>query len=265
MSFQPGATVTYEVRAHVAYVQMERPEALNAINDELKIDLVAALAEAERDDDVRAIVVSGSDCGAFSAGGDLKKIASAFDAGESPDPGAEVPDLFDAVLACEKPVIAAVDGYAVGGGCELAIVCDIRVATRKSSFGMPEPRSGMLGGIGLDYLCRVVPIGEAMRIQLTGGRVPAERAWQVGMVQELAEDRDGMFAAAAALGAEMCKCSPGALRLVKQLVRAGRDLPIDDARQLSAPFRQAQRNSEDAAEGTRAFAEKRKPSWALQD
>ncbi|MCU1374281.1 MAG: enoyl-CoA hydratase, partial [Actinomycetia bacterium] len=180
---------------------------------------------------------------------------------ESPEPPPEVPNIFDALLACEKPLIAAVDGYAVGGGCELAIACDMRVATRKSSFGMPEPRSGMLGDFGLDNLCRVIPLGEAMRIQLTGGRIPAERAWQIGLVQELAEDRDGMFAAAAALGAEIYKCSPRAVQLVKQVVRTGRNLPIEYARQLSAPYRQVQRNSEDAAEGTRAFAEKRKPSW----
>jgi enoyl-CoA hydratase/carnithine racemase len=263
MSFQPGATVTYEVRDHIAYVQMERPDARNALSDELKTDLAAAFDEAEGDPSVRATVLSGCDCGAFSAGGDLKRIAAAVGNGEAPEPGPEIPDIFKALLACRKPLIAAIDGYAIGGGCEMAIACDIRVATRASSFGMPEPRAGMLGDFGLDNLCRVIPLGEALRIQLTGGRIPAERAWQIGLVQELADDRDGMFGAAAALGAEIVQCAPRAVATIKQVVRAGRNLPIEYARQLSAPFRESQRRSQDAAEGTQAFAEKRPPNWAL--
>jgi enoyl-CoA hydratase/carnithine racemase len=263
MSFKAGPMVTYAVRERAAYLQMERPEALNALSDELKIDLVGAIEEFGRDDGVRTLVLSGSDCGAFSAGGDLKRIANAFENGESPIPGPHVPNVFDALLACEKPLIAAVDGYAVGGGCELAIACDLRVATRRSSFGMPEPRAGMLGDFGLDNLCRLIPLGEALRIQLTGASIPAERAYQIGLVQELADDRDGMFTAAAALAADIGKCAPSAVMTVKRLVRAGRNLPIDDARQLSAPYRDAQRLSDDAAEGSRAFIEKRKPSWAV--
>ena len=263
MSFQPGATVSYEVRDRVAYVQMERPDARNALSDDLKVDLVAALDEAEGDESVRATVLSGCDCGAFSAGGDLKRIATALDNGEAPEPGPKVPNIFDAIQACRKPLIAAVDGYAVGGGCEMAIACDIRVATRASSFGMPEPRAGMLGDFGLDNLCRVIPLGEALRLQLTGGRIPAERAWQIGLVQVLADDRNGMFATAAALGAEIVACSPRAVETIKHIVRTGRNLPIDYAQQLSAPFRQTQRRSEDAVEGTRAFAEKRTPGWAV--
>jgi enoyl-CoA hydratase/carnithine racemase len=262
MAFEPGSAVSYEIDGHVGYVQMERPDALNALSDELKIDLVAALQEAERDDDVRAIVLSGCDCGAFSAGGDLKKIAGAVDARLPSEPGLHVPDVFAALQACQKPLIAAVDGYAVGGGCEMAIACDVRVATRGSSFGMPEPRAGMLGDFGLDHLCRVIPLGEALRIQLTGGRISAERAYQIGLVQELSDDRAGMFAAAAGLGADIVRCSPRAVKTIKRIVRTGRNLPIEYARQLSAPYREIQRSSDDAAEGVRAFVEKRKPNWA---
>jgi enoyl-CoA hydratase/carnithine racemase len=261
MAFESGTAVSYQVDGHVGYVQMERPDALNALSDELKTDLVAALQEAERDDDVRAIVLSGCDCGAFSAGGDLKKIAGAIDAQLPPEPSLDVPDVFASLQACQKPLIAAVDGYALGGGCELAIACDVRVATQASSFGMPEPRAGMLGDFGLDNLCRVIPLGEALRIQLTGGRIPAERAHQIGLVQQLSEDRAGMFADAAALGADIIKCSPRAVKTIKRIVRTGRNLPIEYARQLSAPYREIQRSSEEAAEGVRAFVEKRKPNW----
>ena len=261
MSDKVGETVTYEAVGRVCYVQMERPDAMNALSDALKIDLVAALAEYGRDDDLRALVLSGCDCGAFSAGGDLKKIANEFSGGVAVPP-APVPDLFAAFHACEKPLIAAVDGFAVGGGCEMAISCDIRVATTRSSFGMPEPRWGMLGSYGLDALCRTVPIGEAMRMQLTGSRISAERAYQVGLIQELAADRGGMFAAATAIASDIAKCSPHAVREVKRIVLTGRNLPLDDAQRFSAPSREAARLSDDAAEGTKAFAEKRQPSWA---
>jgi enoyl-CoA hydratase/carnithine racemase len=254
------STVSYEVRGKVAYLEMVRPEALNALSDQLKIDLVAALQAFEADDGLRVLILSGCDCGAFSAGGDLKKIAGEFD-GAAVAPPAPVPDLFANLLACEKPLIAAIDGYAMGGGCEMAMACDIRVATRASSFGMPEPRAGMLGDFGLDNLCRLIPLGEAMRIQLTGGRISAERAHQIGFVQELANDRTGLFTAADALAGEILKCAPEAVRTIKRVVRAGRNLPIEYARMLSAPARERQRHSDDAAEGTRAFAEKRPARW----
>src|ERR1700730_7770822 len=137
MPFAAGKTVSFEPRDHIGYLQMERPEARNALSDQLKIDLVAALREFERDDDLRVLVLSGSDCGAFSAGGDIKRIVNEF-AGGNGAPPAPVPDLFAVLTSCEKPMIAAIDGFAVGGGLEVALTCDLRVATRASSFGMPE-------------------------------------------------------------------------------------------------------------------------------
>jgi enoyl-CoA hydratase/carnithine racemase len=256
-TFEAGPTIDYEIRDGVCWLSMERPEAKNALNYQLKADLVSALAEYGRRPDLVAMVLSGSDCGAFCAGGDLKEVAKR-QSGEDQRP---TPDLFAALLACQKPLIAAIDGHAVGGGFEMAMVCDVRVATRGSSFGMPEPRRGMMGDFGLDNLCRIVPLGEALRIQLTGAPIRAERAYQIGFLQELVEDRPSMFQAAGAIAAEIALCSPLAVRTIKHIVKTGRNVPIEYARAISRPYVDAVFTSADAQEGTRAFAEKRAPRW----
>jgi enoyl-CoA hydratase/carnithine racemase len=256
--FEAGPTINYDERDGVCWVSMERPEAKNALNHQLKADLVSALDEFERRGDLVTLVLSGSDCGAFSAGGDLKEVARR-QSGE--DQGRSL-DLFAALIACPKPLIAAVDGHAVGGGFEMAMVCDLRIATRRSSFGMPEPRRGMMGDFGLDNLCRLVPLGEALRLQLTGAPIGAERAYQIGFLQEVVDDRPALFETAGALAAEIALCSPLAVRNIKHIVKTGRNVPIEYARAISTPYRETIFASADAQEGTRAFAEKRAPRWS---
>jgi enoyl-CoA hydratase/carnithine racemase len=256
-TFEAGPTIEFEVRDRVCWVSMERPEAKNALSFQLKADLISALEEYERRDDLVALVLSGSDCGAFSAGGDLKEVARR----QSGEDGRQSPDLFAALLACQKPLIAAVDGHAVGGGFEMTMVCDVRIATRRSSFGMPEPRRGMMGDFGLDNLCRMMPLGEALRIQLTGASIDADRAYQIGFLQEVVEDRPSLFEAADAMAADIGLCSPSAVRTIKHIVKTGRNVPIEYARAISRPYREAVFASADAQEGSRAFAEKRAPRW----
>jgi enoyl-CoA hydratase/carnithine racemase len=256
-TFEPGPTIGFEVRERVCWVSMERPEAKNALNYQLKADLISALEEYERRDDLVALVLSGSDCGAFSAGGDLKEVARR----QSGEDARLSPDLFAALVACPKPLIAAVDGHAVGGGFEMTMVCDVRVATRRSSFGLPEPRRGLMGDFGLDNLCRMVPLGEALRIHLTGAPIGADRAYQIGFLQEVVDDRPGLFESAGAMAAEIALCSPLAVRTIKHIVKTGRNVPIEYARAISRPYRDAIFASADAQEGTRAFAEKRAPRW----
>jgi enoyl-CoA hydratase/carnithine racemase len=168
---------------------------------------------------------------------------------------------FDALERCRKPVIAAIDGYCIAGGFELALCCDIRVATRQSSFGLPEPRRSMLAGPGLHHLSRMIPLGEALRLQLTGGRIGAERAWQIGLVQELAADRAELFAKAEALADEILACAPLAVQAIKQIVKRGRNLPVEYSWLLAEPYQERISRSADAVEGPRAFAEKRAPDW----
>lgn len=255
--------VDVRVSRAVHHVTMTRPDARNALSDEVKVGLVAALEAFEKDDDARVMVLSGCDCGAFSAGGDLRRVHRRLSQG-LPIADPDVPDLFKAMQDRAKPVIAAVDGYALGGGFELALACDIRVATAASCFGLPEPRAGLLGQFGLDNLARMVPLGEALRLHLTGGRIDAERAYSIGLVQELADSREGMFDKAGALAADIVRCSPEAVRTIRHVVIVGRNLPAGYAEEFSAPYRERVHSSADALEGVAAFLDKREPRWVAE-
>jgi dehydration protein DpgD len=254
--------VIAERRGAGGYITLNRPRVLNAIDADMKSLLVGAIERFESDDAVRAIVLTGSDCGAFSTGSDLKGIARNFDAGiDVTGMQAVSADYFGAVTAAIKPVIAAIDGYAVGGGFELALASDVRLATLRSSFGLPEPRVGMMGEYGLDHLCRLIPLGEALQLQLSGSRMDSTRAYDVGLIQQIALDRDDLMARTAQLVSDIALCSPEAVTTIKHIVREGRNLPTTYVADFSKPYRDAIHNSPTAAEGARAFAEKRKPSW----
>jgi enoyl-CoA hydratase/carnithine racemase len=261
MSYTGGPFISYVTMDHVCYLTMERPKALNALNDDLKIDLAKALESFDKDDTLRVLVLSGSDCGAFSTGGDLKQVAK-FGVGRAMTDGIELPDIFKALLQVGKPIVAAIDGYCVGGGLEIALCCDLRIATTGSTFGLPEPRWGMISEYGLDNLCRLIPLGEALRIQLTGARISASRAHQIGLIQEITGSRAELFEIAGSLARDVVRCSPQAVHAIKRLVRTGRNLPIEYATQLSQSVRADIHGSADAKEGARAFAEKRQPAWA---
>jgi enoyl-CoA hydratase len=248
---------------HVRFVSMERPLARNALSNSLKIALVSAIDEYEADDWVRAMVLSGCDCGAFSAGGDLQRVVGRLEQG-LPLTDPSVPDLFARLAARSKPIVAAIDGYALGGGFELALACDIRVATEQSRFGLPEPRVGMLAQYGLDNLSRMIPLGEALRLQLTGEQIDGRRAYDIGLVQELAAERDGMLAAASRLAEAIAKCSPTAVRTIRHVVTVGRNFPAAYAESFSQPYRDLVHNSAEALEGAKAFLEKRPPRWVLE-
>jgi dehydration protein DpgD len=257
-----AAKVLVEVWGAGGYITLNRPRVLNAIDSDMKALLVEAVDKLEANDAVRAIVLTGSDCGAFSTGSDVKDIARNFDAGvDISGMQADSADYFGAVIAARKPVIAAIDGYAVGGGFELALASDMRLATVRSSLGLPEPRIGMMGEYGLDHLCRTIPLGEALHVQLSGNRIDATRAYNIGLIQQLATDRDDLFARVDQLVSDIALCSPDAVRTIKRVVREGRNVATDYVADFSKPFRDAVHNSATAAEGARAFAEKRRPAW----
>ncbi len=240
---------------------MEQPENRNALSTRMKVALIDTVRSFDADPTARVLILSGCDCGSFSAGGDLRRVVERLEAGKSLDlPG--VPDVFAAISERRKPVIAAIDGFALGGGLELALTCDIRVATARSQLGLPEPRAGMLASYGLDRLSRMIPLGEALKIQLTGGRISAERAYQIGLVQELASDREEMFSAAERIAAEILRCAPRAVETIRRVVNVGREMPIREAVEFSRPYRERVHHSADAREGALAFLEKRPPSWA---
>ena len=126
---------------------------------------------------------------------------------------------------CWKPMIAAINGYCLAGGLEMALACDIRIATEPSRFGLPEPRRSLLAGYGLHNLSRMIPLGEALHMQLTGTHITAERAYQIGLVQRLVPDREALLAEADAVADEIVLCAPLAVQAIKKVVKTGRSLP----------------------------------------
>jgi enoyl-CoA hydratase/carnithine racemase len=229
--------VLVEVREQRMYVTMNRPEVLNAQNQPMRVALVEAFDRFDADPDLRVAILSGAGR-AFSAGADIKEMQARTDERADGDAAGPAPEQnpthihFDRVWQTDKPVIAAIHGFAVGGGFELSQLCDLRVVTRDAQLGQPEPRNiGGLGSFALQHLHHLVPRGEAMLVHMTGAPISGERAYQVGLAQRLADDRDGALAAADALAEEVLQCSAASLRRIKQVLRA----EVDDqvARQIA--------------------------------
>ena len=162
----------------------------------------------------------------FSAGADLKEMSQRDSAAGAPVTGRSAgrADGFGAMRDCRKPVVAAIDGYCVAGGFELSLMCDIRVASEHSQFGLPEPRRSLLAGPGLHNLSRMIPLGEALLIQLTGSYIPARRAYEIGLVQRLAPDRAGVMAEANAIADEILLGAPLAVQAIKRITKIARNV-----------------------------------------
>jgi len=260
MATQTDATpLLYEVRDGVGWLTLNRPEALNAFNAPLRCALVDAIRTAEESDEVFAIVFSGAGERAFSTGADLKEMAARDVAGDGADRPAI--DIFASVAGCRKPTIAAIDGHCVAAGMEVATLCDIRIATEKSLFGLPEVLRSLMPDPGLVELPRVIPLGEVMKLVLTGKPMTAARAYQIGFLQALLPDRSSLLAEAARLGGEIALGAPLAVEAYKQVVRQGRSMTPEQAAQYRRVHWDILQNTEDRAEGPRAFVEKRPPVW----
>ena len=270
----------YEVRDRKAYITMNRPHRMNALNLELMGALHDAFTEADADESVFVVILSGAGGRAFSAGADLKEMAARMQAAPDGDGGQPAPRRsmtarpevargghmpgFDDVNMCTKPVIAAIDGYCIAGGMEIALYCDIRLATRQSTFAMPEPKRNLLSGPAFVHLSRMIPLGEAMKIELTGDPVDAERAYQIGLVQGLYDDRAALEAAADEMADKIGENSPLAVQFLKRIVKDGRDMTVDHHWKFAEMFAYTLGRTEDALEGPKAFAEKRKPEWKMR-
>ncbi len=256
------STVKYETRDQIAWVTLNRPEALNALNSQVFDALQVAFLEATNNNDILAIVLTSEGGKAFSSGADLKEMRSRRDASGTFTPARAPGD--DPVEQCPKPVIAAIDGFCLGGGLELALRCDIRIATEKSRFGLSEPRWSILAAYGLHNLSRMIPLGEAMWIQLTGSQMTAQRAYDVGLIQALAPARDALFTEAERITSEIKKCAPLAVQAIKHIVKVGRSLPVEYSWELAKPIAEQIDKTEDRIEGTKAFTEKRPPVWKMR-
>lgn len=254
--------VKFIVADHVARVTIDRPDRMNAVDEETADELESIWQQVEADNDIRVVVLTGSGEKAFCAGADMK-------AGGDTRSGLEYwaharPDGFGGLplrKSLHVPVIARVNGLAVGGGFELVLGCDIVVASENASFGLPEARVGRmpLDG-GMLQLPRMIPQKIAMGMLLTGNRITATEAMSYGLVNEVAapaeldEAVDGWIT-------QILKCAPLSVKAIKECVKETSDLPLDQAKSMRLPSLVAALQSDDADEGPRAFREKREPDW----
>jgi enoyl-CoA hydratase/carnithine racemase len=260
MQVEPAAT--YEVRGHVAVVTLNRPKALNAVNAELSADVGAALERAAADNEIRVVVITGSGR-AFCAGADLKEIAAGRSvyAAEHPewDLGGIVRHWID------KPVIAAVNGFAMGGGTEIVLACDMAVIDETATLGLPEVRRGLMAAAGgVIRLQRQVPVKVAAEIAMTGEPISAARAYELGLVNRIAPEGT-VLEAAVELARTVADNAPLAVQQTKRVLHESLAAGSDWSPEVWAINSGAMRTvftSEDAQEGPRAFAEKRAPKWS---
>jgi enoyl-CoA hydratase/carnithine racemase len=252
--------VRVEVAGRVATVTLDRPEALNAISTELALDLAAAFEPLATDPGVRAVVLTGAGERAFCVGADLKQRAGLDDHGwfvqrEAFRRG------FAAVRRCPLPTVAAVAGFALGGGTELALACDLVVAAGDATFGLPEVRLGLVpAGGGTQLLARRVGRSAARDLVLTGRRVGAEEALALGLADRVVPAGE-VRAAATALAAEIAANAPTAVRMAKWALEVGADLPLEAAMEVEDQAWRRAVESDDRREGIAAWVEKREPRW----
>jgi enoyl-CoA hydratase len=241
----------------VALVRINRPDARNALNMEVRKLLAQHLTDLGTDPATRAIVITGNEK-AFAAGADIKEMAGAGTI-EMMQRGTH--KLWRVIAACPKPVIAAINGFALGGGCELAMTCDIIIAGENAKLGQPEIKIGILpGGGGTQRLPRAVGKYKAMKYCLTGDMIPAKDAFEMGLVAEVVPDAD-VEKRAVEMAAQIAGYSPLAVEQIKELVNAGQDASLDTALRLETKALHVLFSSEDQKEGMAAFIEKRKAKF----
>jgi len=258
-------SVRYELHEHVARVTIERPDVRNAIDAATERALQDIWEQIESDSEVRVVVLTGSGDKAFSAGADMKS-SSPEDAASGLEYWAKSrPAGFGGIAlrtTLDVPVVARVNGFALGGGFEMVLGCDIVVACDDAEFGFPEPRVGRMpldGGMVL--LPRLVPEKWAMGLLLTGRRVSASEAHRMGLVNEVVPRKD-LDDAVDRWVKDVLACAPLSLRAIKQVVKRTPGLSAGEAQALRLPAVMAALSSEDAEEGVRAFREKRPPRWS---
>lgn len=257
-------TLLFEVKDHVAVITLNRPAQRNAISREMSRTLTEYLNRVRSDDDIRAAVITGAG-GVFSAGADLKeRVAGGGKRREDQMPAAVIEADLSAkwtTMKIEKPLIAAIDGYCLAGGMELALICDIRVCSTEAQFGLPEIVRGFFpGGGGPQRLARSIPQSIAMELILTGDRIDAETALRAGIVSRVLTV-DELMSTAMQLAARIAGHAPLAVRAVKEVAVTAMNESFEQAMRFGGAMRWVIGQTEDAKEGPRAFAEKREAEF----
>jgi enoyl-CoA hydratase/carnithine racemase len=252
--------VLYEKKGAIAYVTLNRPKVLNALNQRTWQDLKAAFEDARDDADVRGAILTGAGDKAFIAGADIGELAqvTAVEAERSSTFGQGVLNLIENL---GKPVVAAINGFALGGGCETAMACTIRLATESARFGQPEVKLGVPpGGGGTQRLPRLVGKGRALQLILSGEMISAQEAYRIGLVNEVVPAAD-LIPRAEAILKQISANAPLAVRVSLEAVNKGLETSQTEGLALEASFFGLCAGTEDKQEGTRAFLEKRAPQF----
>jgi enoyl-CoA hydratase/carnithine racemase len=254
------ANVRYEKKGLIAYVTVNRPKVLNALNTPTWTDLQAAFKDAKTDASVHGVILTGAGDKAFIAGADISELAhvDAYEAEESSRFGQGVLDLIENL---GKPVIAAINGFALGGGCETAMACTIRTAVEHAKFGQPEVKLGLLpGGGGTQRLPRLVGKGRALQLILTGETISAQEAYRIGLVNEVVPAAN-LIARAETILKQISANAPIAVKFSLEAANKGMDTSQAEGFALEASYFGICAATEDRKEGTSAFLEKRAPQF----
>ena len=248
------SVLLYEKRNQIAYITLNRPDSLNAFNNELIEALGDALVDYRDDPSLLVAIMTGAGR-AFSAGADLKEMTSeGQSAGTRPLRGPIGEQVW-------KPIIAAIDGYALAGGLGMSLQCDIRLATERSRLGDVETRVSAWGNL---TILDIVPLGEALRMLLTGTHISADEAYRIGLVQKVVPDREALMEEAEAIAEQIKLCAPLAVQAVRRIAYTRFSRPPNEIQELNQSLKKQVSLTEDAKEGPRSFAEKRKPVWKMR-
>lgn len=254
-------SVLFNVTGAVATVTLNRPETFNAIDGDTMAELIALWAKIRQDANIHVVVLTGAGEKAFCTGMDLKKTMPPDESYACAAFAGEGDKSLVGSLTLDKPIICAINGYALAGGLELALSCDIRIAGNGASFGLPEVKIGSIPGAGgTQRLPRIVGLSVAMHLLLTGERIDAAEALRVGLVSRVVAPSEVMNEAMA-IAEKIAANGPLAVRAVKQLVVRGADLPLQAGMDAERMAWGVLRNTEDRIEGRLAFQQKRKPIY----
>ena len=252
--------VLYEKKGAIAYVTLNRPRVLNALNGKTWGDLRVAFEEAREDDEVRGVILTGAGDKAFVAGADISELAllSGVEGEESSSNGQAVLNLVENL---GKPVVAAINGFALGGGCETAMACTIRIASEAAKFGQPEVKLGVLPGAGgTQRLPRLIGKGRALQLILTGEMITAQEAYRIGLVNEVVP-AGNLISRAEAILKQIFSNAPIAIKHSLEAVNKGLETSQNEGLALEASYFGLCAGTEDKKEGTSAFLEKRPPQF----
>jgi len=254
-------TLKYEFKEGIAYITVNRPEVLNALNGRTILDLMAVFSKVKIENEVKVALISGSGEKSFVAGADIKELAKYSSTGAK-DFAVQGQQIFSFIEDLGKPVIAAINGFALGGGLELAMACTIRIASENAKFGQPEVGLGLIPGFGgTQRLSRLVGKGKAMEIILTGDMVDSNEALRIGLINKVVPKKD-LMEEAKLIALKIMRNGPLAIKYAMEAINKGLDMPLQEGLSYEASLFGLVCSTDDKNEGTTAFIEKREAKFS---